>query len=106
MSSNKSKQFSNFNPHRKSEKPCDIPSCLPTTFQMSKLFTESSRPGVGRVLVASQDISPGQTVLQDDCLVAMPDGLPVCLGCLGPLPLLPHLQVECHSCQWPLCRSV
>ena len=72
---------------------------------MSKLYEESYSPGVGRVLVAAQDISPGQTVLQDDCLVATPDGLPVCLGCLAPL-AAPHLQqVECARCLWPLCSE-
>ena len=70
---------------------------------MSQLYEESYRPGVGRVLVAGQDIAAGQTVLQDHCLVATPDGLPVCLGCLAVLP--PHHQVECPRCQWPLCRS-
>ena len=71
---------------------------------MSRLYTESFSAGVGRVLVAARDISPGQTVLQDDCLVATPDGLPVCLGCLGALPLPLHRQVQCAGCQWPLCR--
>ena len=70
--------------------------------QMSKFYSESYSAGVGRVLVAARDISPGQTVLQETCLVATPDGLPVCLGCLGPL--ASHRQLECARCLWPVCR--
>ena len=80
-----------------SPSPCEI-------FQMTKLYSESQVAGVGRVLVATQDIPSGQTVLEDSCLVAGPDGLAVCLGCLAPLPPL-HLQVACGRCLWPLCSE-
>ena len=68
---------------------------------MSPLYQESSRPGVGRVLEAARDVSPGQPVLQEECLVSGPDGLPVCLGCLAPLG---PAVVPCERCSWPMCR--
>ena len=37
---------------------------------MSPLYQESSRPGVGRVLEAGRDVSPGQPVLQEETEMA------------------------------------
>ena len=68
---------------------------------MSVLCSESHLDHVGRILVASRDITAGETVLQDNCLVAAPDGLPVCLGCLRPLG---GEVYNCERCGWPLCR--
>ena len=67
---------------------------------MQTLWRESHSPDKGRILLASQDISAGDIVLEDECIVAAPDGVPVCLGCLGPLPSDDHV---CEECGWPMC---
>ena len=70
---------------------------------MAHLYKESYTQAKGRLLVAAEDISAGETVLQDECLVSGPDGLPVCLGCLGPLG---QAVFPCEVCSWPLCRLI
>ena len=91
-------------------------------------WRESSLPGKGRVLLAARDVARGDIVLQavdtnsdgssyrgvplpwmlvlapqDKALVCGPDGLAVCLGCLGPLPSSAWL--ECPDCGWPCCTA-
>jgi len=67
----------------------------------SGLTAISHEEGVGRVLVATQDIASGQCVLEDQCVVATPDGFPACLGCLS----LVQAGTHCLSCKWPSCGS-
>ena len=50
-----------------------------------QVWAISAKAGIGRVLVATQDISPGMVVVEDTALVETPDGFPVCLGCLASL---------------------
>ena len=65
------------------------------------LWRTETRPGVGRVLVAAQDLLPWQEVVQDRAVVVAPLTR-VCLGCLGPLA---RTTAPCPSCGWPLCSS-
>ena len=57
--------------------------------------------GVGRIIKASRDIQIGETVLTDCALLAVPDGFPVCLGCLGRV----DGSVLCPRCGCPLCSQ-
>ena len=63
-------------------------------------WTISHMTGIGRVLLASQDISPDMVVVEDTALVETPDGFPVCLGCLGSLECS---SVACPRCGWKVC---
>ena len=72
---------------------------------MVKLWRESHCLGKGRIVVAAGDISAGDTVLEDECLVAAPDGVPVCLGCLAALPAAGDNAPGCTGCQWPMCSD-
>ena len=71
---------------------------------MVRLWQESHCEGKGRIVVAACDISAGDIVLEDECMVAAPDGVPVCLGCLGALPGGDHGTV-CSWCGWPMCSD-
>lgn len=70
---------------------------------MARLWAESQSEEKGRILVAAADISTGDMVLEDECMVAAPDGVPVCLGCLGPLP--GEGDHVCSWCGWPMCSD-
>ncbi|XP_023320372.1 histone-lysine N-methyltransferase ASHR1 isoform X2 [Eurytemora carolleeae] len=59
--------------------------------------------GKGRILVATKDIYPNQTVLTDSALLSLPDGLPVCLGCLTPVQ---SSSPPCPSCSWLSCSDL
>jgi len=64
-----------------------------------ELYGTGYDESVGRLLVATQDIEPGVTVLQDSALIAAPDGFPACLGCLAGVDGIN----SCSSCSWPSC---
>ena len=68
---------------------------------MAKLWVESHSEGKGRIVVAAEDIPAGDIVLEDECMVAAPDGVPVCLGCLGAL--ASEGDHACSWCGWPMC---
>lgn len=73
---------------------------------MSRFWKESYCKEKGRILVASTDIEAGEVVLEDNCIVAAPDGVPVCLKCLGSLPLdNVYVSYECAECHWPVCSE-
>lgn len=67
----------------------------------TRLWDISHDDRVGRLLVATQDIHPGEIVLEDSCLIEAPDGFPVCLGCLGAV----DGRYSCPSCAWPCCGA-
>ena len=68
---------------------------------MSDPWSISHKAGIGRVLVARQDISPDMVVVEDTALVETPDGFPVCLGCLASLD---SSSVPCPGCGWRVCN--
>ena len=61
-------------------------------------------PGVGRHLVATRDISPGEIILEEPPVTGGPRQYtaPVCLGCHRPVSLTGY---RCPACQWPLCSE-
>ena len=61
-----------------------------------------ARPGYGRVVVATRDISCHELVLEDDPVGLSPtqDCLPSCLSCLKLLPAEPQFICDCG---FPLC---
>ena len=67
----------------------------------TKLWDISYVENVGRVLVATQDIEPEETVLEDNCLIAAPDGYPTCLGCLEGV----DGRYSCPACSWSSCGA-
>ena len=74
--------------------------------KMNRFWKESYCKDKGRILVASTDIEAGEVVLVDNCIVAAPDGVPVCLKCLGCLPLENvYVSYECAECHWPVCSE-
>ena len=66
-----------------------------------ELWVPDFEEGVGRIIKAKRDIEIGEIVLTDTALLAVPDGFPVCLGCLG--------QVDgsflCPGCACPVCSD-
>ena len=70
---------------------------------MARLWRESHCDEKGRIVQAAGNISAGDIVLEDECLVAAPDGVPVCLACLGPLP--GDGGHGCGGCGWPMCSD-
>jgi len=70
------------------------PSCLPYTISFQK--------GVGRCLVASRTVLPGELVLAESPIVVGPNQRtqPLCLGCLQPT----DLSCLCPVCKFPFCR--
>ena len=59
----------------------------------------SEDPNIGRILVATRDISPWEMVIEDTALVAGPKIAAVCLGCLTKV----EGDIVCSKCEWPLC---
>ena len=55
----------------------------PVRMQAGQLWEPDFQEGVGRTIKAARDIQIGEIVLEDSALLAVPDGSPVCLGCLG-----------------------
>ena len=68
----------------------------------NEVWAISAKAGIGRVLVATQDISPGMVVVEDTALVETPDGFPVCLGCLASLT---SSSLPCPGCGWRVCNT-
>ena len=66
-----------------------------------QLWIPDYKEGVGRIITASRDIEIGEIVLQDTAILAVPDGFPVCLGCLGKV----DGSYRCKNCGCPLCRE-
>ena len=66
-------------------------------------FKVARAPGVGRHLVATRDINPGEIILEEPAVTGGPRQYtrPVCLGCHRPVSLTE--SPRCSSCQWPLC---
>ena len=65
---------------------------------MSDQWSISHKAGIGRVLVARQDISPDMVVVEDTALVETPDGFPACLA------ILDSSSVPCPGCGWRVCN--
>ena len=65
-------------------------------------FKIVSSPGVGRHLVATRDISPGEVILTEVPITCGPKQYtaPVCLGCHKFVPLSGY---RCPRCDWPMC---
>ncbi|XP_055372635.1 SET domain-containing protein SmydA-8 isoform X2 [Condylostylus longicornis] len=63
---------------------------------------------MGRYLVASRHLNPGELIIQEEPLAVGPcsDSDPVCLGCYHPIefPFLDS-QFKCPGCRWPLCSA-
>lgn len=59
---------------------------------------------MGRYLVASRNLSPGELIIKELPLVVGPcvDSELVCLGCYQPVTLKDN-QYRCPGCGWPLC---
>ena len=58
---------------------------------------------IGKILKATRDINPLETVVTDQALVSGPKTNPVCLGCLGTLP--GDNPARCSKCSWPMCSD-
>lgn len=67
--------------------------------QDGSVWQVEEREGVGRVLVASRDVRPGQVVLVDQAVVTGPASRApvVCLECLASRP-----AARCQHCGWPV----
>ena len=65
-------------------------------------FRIVTSPGVGRHLVATRDIGPGEVILEEAPITGGPRQYtaPVCLGCHAPASLS---GPRCAQCQWPVC---
>jgi len=65
-------------------------------------FKMATKPGVGRHLMATRDIQPGEIIFIESPIAVGPKQYtsPVCLGCHGPTPLDKY---RCSVCNWPLC---
>jgi len=69
---------------------------------MTNLWKESFCEAKGRILVAAKFIKAGEVVLEDESLIAAPDGIPVCLNCLEEIK---QPEKTCPGCQWPVCSD-
>ncbi|XP_066992454.2 SET domain-containing protein SmydA-8 [Anabrus simplex] len=83
--------------HQKSDWKGHRDTCRP--------FKVAHNDVLGRHLVATRDIKPGEVLLKEVPLIAGPPQItaPVCLGCYKPL--TSSTSVECLRCGWPLCSS-
>ena len=66
-----------------------------------ELWVPDFEEGVGRIIKAKRDIEIGEIVLTDTALLAVPDGFPVCLGCLGKV----DGSFLCPGCACPVCSD-
>lgn len=66
-------------------------------------YNVEEKEGVGRLLVATRDIEPGDIIFKERELVVGPSKgtEPVCLGCGGVVTCL----VRCDGCDWPVCSA-
>ena len=86
---------------------CPTKSCSPAHLAQHRPssscrpFTIHTVPGVGRCLLASRPILPGEEVLAEQAAVVGPNqqGRPLCLACLRPA----DLSFLCPSCSFPFC---
>lgn len=78
---------------------CNIQDC-------KKSFKISTDAVLGRHLVATRVIQPGEIVIKEAPLISGPPQLtaPVCLG-VCEKPLQPPLLKNCDACGWPLCGA-
>ena len=70
-----------------------------------KPFAVKESKKVGRYMVATRDIKPGEIILREKAAVVGPSleqSKPVCLGCSASLVKTWHL---CQVCQAPLCSK-
>jgi len=62
-----------------------------------------SSPELGRFLVATRDLKPGEMIISETPLVIGPQAttVPVCLACYKPA----TSKYACGKCGWPMCNS-
>lgn len=67
------------------------------------VFQVLKDPILGRYLVATRDIKPGEVILQEIPLIKGPSQItaPVCLGCYRLIASDHH--TPCMKCGWPMC---
>lgn len=84
------------------EKECVLPEEKPNNEILPYVIKTSDI--MGRYLVASHDLKPGELILTADPLVVgPPQGCqPMCLGCYKKLDLEDNL-FRCETCSWPMC---
>ena len=80
--------------HGRIHRPEGLGQCLPIRVEQS--------PEVGRYLVATRDINPGEIVILDKAVLVAPDA-PVCLGCLKSVRI--QETTFCSRCQFPVCNA-
>lgn len=80
--------------HAKVHRPEGLGQCLPIRVEKSS--------EVGRYLVATRDINPGEIVILDKSILVAPDA-PACLGCLKNIKI--QEAAFCSKCQFPVCDS-
>ena len=96
-------------------KPCaelcskcnEIPYCSPDHLEVHfdsnfcAPFRVLQKPNVGRFLIATRDIEPGELILKDKPVIFGPsfESGPLCLECLAPV----DGSFLCPKCDLPLC---
>jgi len=62
-----------------------------------------SSPSLGRYLVATRDLKPGEMVISETPLVIGPQAvtIPICLACYKPA----TSKYACTQCGWPMCNA-
>eukprot|EP00092_Neocalanus_flemingeri_P038962 GFUD01042416.1.p1 GENE.GFUD01042416.1~~GFUD01042416.1.p1 ORF type:complete len:551 (+),score=82.13 GFUD01042416.1:176-1828(+) len=62
-----------------------------------------SSPELGRYLVATRDLKPGEMVISETPLVIGPQAvtIPICLACYKPA----NSKFACGKCGWPMCNA-
>ena len=66
---------------------------------LKPLWQVTSTPGVGKILIATEDIPAWKFVLKDAALIIGPSCEVVCLGCLKDI----KDTLKCARCGWPVC---
>ena len=75
-------------------RPVGLERCLP--------FRIGYRTDVGRILIASRDIRPGELAILDRAAAVLPENRPMCLGCLVPFKSETFAScVTCPDCNLP-----
>lgn len=96
--------------HQKEDWKAHRPDCFPATEQYNK--------ELGRYLVATKNISPGEKIFEEkpllsgptsyhqDAGVSSPNLRPICLGCCQVLSgTFKNWTNVCPGCAWPLCKQ-
>ncbi|TRY75492.1 hypothetical protein TCAL_08645 [Tigriopus californicus] len=67
------------------------------------LYRIEKSDSVGRYMVASRDIFPGEVIFTDQPACVGPDNSskPMCLGCFSKV----NGSYKCPGCKWPMCRE-